>query len=80
MPTRQSGNICGMPRRIALDVDTGTDDALAILYALRHPDLEVLGISCVSGGVTVDQVVINTCKVLDAAGAAGSGWAGAAQP
>jgi pyrimidine-specific ribonucleoside hydrolase len=59
----------GVPRRILMDVDTGTDDALAILYALRHPDLEVLGISCVSGNVPVDQVVINTCKVLDVAGA-----------
>ena len=52
-----------------MDVDTGTDDALAILYALGHPDLEVLGISCVAGNVAVDQVVTNTCKVLDAAGA-----------
>jgi pyrimidine-specific ribonucleoside hydrolase len=59
----------GMPRRIVMDVDTGTDDALAILYALRHPDIDVLGISCVAGNVTVDQAVINTCKVLDAAGA-----------
>ncbi|HEX5906581.1 MAG TPA: nucleoside hydrolase [Propionibacteriaceae bacterium] len=58
-----------MPRRLVIDVDTGTDDALAILYALGHPDLEVLGISCVTGNVTVDQVVINSCKVLDAAGA-----------
>ncbi len=59
----------GMPRRLAIDVDTGTDDALALLYALGHPDLEVLGISCVTGNVTVDQVVINSCNVLDAAGA-----------
>ncbi|HET9301295.1 MAG TPA: nucleoside hydrolase [Propionibacteriaceae bacterium] len=58
-----------MPRRLAIDVDTGTDDALALLYALGHPDLEVLGISCVTGNVTVDQVVINSCNVLDAAGA-----------
>ena len=50
-----------------MDVDTGTDDALAILYALAHPDIEVLGISCVAGNITLDQVVINTCKVLDAA-------------
>jgi inosine-uridine nucleoside N-ribohydrolase len=57
----------GMPRRIVMDVDTGTDDALAILYAVRHPDLDVLGISCVTGNVTVDQAVTNTCKVLDAA-------------
>ena len=48
---------------------TGTDDALAILYALHHPELEVLGISCVAGNVPIEQVVINTCKVLDAAGA-----------
>jgi pyrimidine-specific ribonucleoside hydrolase len=59
----------GMPKRLVMDVDTGTDDALAILYAVGHPDLEVLGISCVTGNVTVDQVVINSCKVLDAAGA-----------
>jgi pyrimidine-specific ribonucleoside hydrolase len=52
-----------------MDVDTGTDDALAILYSVRHPDLEVLGISCAAGNVPIDQVVINTCKVLDAAGA-----------
>ena len=58
-----------MPRPILIDVDTGTDDALAILYAVRHPDLEVLGISCVAGNVPIDQVMINTCKVLDAAGA-----------
>jgi pyrimidine-specific ribonucleoside hydrolase len=54
---------------ILLDVDTGTDDALAILYAVRHPDLDVLGISCVTGNASVEQVVTNTLKVLDAADA-----------
>jgi len=57
-----------MPKRIVMDVDTGIDDALAILYAVGHPNLELLGISCVPGNVALDQVVINTCKVLDAAG------------
>ena len=56
-----------MPKPIVMDVDTGTDDALAILYAVRHPELTLLGISCVAGNATLDQVVINTCKVLDAA-------------
>ncbi|HJY43743.1 MAG TPA: nucleoside hydrolase [Propionibacteriaceae bacterium] len=70
-----------MPRRILVDVDTGTDDALAILYALRHPELEVLGISCVAGNVPIDKVVINTCKVLDAAGTGSMPVAaGAVQP
>jgi pyrimidine-specific ribonucleoside hydrolase len=58
-----------MARPILLDVDTGTDDALAILYAVRHPDLEVIGISCVAGNSSVEQVVTNTLKVLDAADA-----------
>jgi len=58
-----------MGTKIVLDVDTGTDDALAILYAVSHPDLEVLGISCVAGNSGLHQVVINTAKVLDAAGA-----------
>ena len=53
---------------IVMDVDTGTDDALAIIYAVAHPDLELRGISCVAGNVPLDQVVINTCKVLDATG------------
>ena len=52
-----------------LDVDTGVDDALALLFAVRHPALRLLGVTCVAGNVGVDQVVINTLKVLDAAGA-----------
>jgi pyrimidine-specific ribonucleoside hydrolase len=58
-----------MPKPIVMDVDTGIDDALAILYAIAHPNLELLGISCVAGNAAIDQVVINTCKVLDAADA-----------
>jgi pyrimidine-specific ribonucleoside hydrolase len=57
------------PRTIVMDVDTGTDDALALLYAVRHPDLTVTGISCVAGNASLDQVVPNTHTVLDAAGA-----------
>ena len=54
---------------MVLDVDTGVDDALALLFALRHPGLSVHAITCVAGNVGIDQVVINTLKVLDAAGA-----------
>ena len=54
---------------VLLDVDTGVDDALAILFAVRHPGLRVRAISCVNGNTDVDQVVRNTLKVLDAAGA-----------
>jgi len=52
-----------------LDVDTGVDDALAILLATRSPALDVRAITCVAGNTRVDNVVTNTLKVLDAAGA-----------
>ncbi|HKA69571.1 MAG TPA: nucleoside hydrolase [Actinomycetes bacterium] len=54
---------------VILDVDTGVDDGLALLFAIRHPALRVLAVTCVTGNVGVDQVLINTLKVLDAAGA-----------
>jgi pyrimidine-specific ribonucleoside hydrolase len=56
-------------RPVILDVDTGFDDALALLMALRAPQLEVLAVTCVAGNHRLDQVVANTLKVLDAAGA-----------
>lgn len=57
------------PCEVILDVDTGVDDALALLLALRHPSLRVRAITCVDGNTSVEQVVQNTLKVLEAAGA-----------
>ena len=54
---------------VILDVDTGIDDALALLLAARSPALDLLAVTCVAGNAAVDQVVRNTLKVLDAAGA-----------
>ncbi len=54
---------------IILDVDTGVDDALAILFALAHPGLNVLGISCVAGNASLERVVENTLRILDVADA-----------
>lgn len=53
---------------VVLDVDTGVDDALALLLAARHPGLDLRGVTCVAGNAPVDQVVANTLTVLDAAG------------
>lgn len=54
---------------LILDVDTGIDDAFALLFAARHPEINLLGVTCVDGNTNLNQVVINTLKVLDAAGA-----------
>lgn len=60
-------------RRVLLDVDTGVDDALALLLAFGASDrLDVAGVSCVAGNGSVDAVCSATLRVLDAAGAPSS--------
>jgi pyrimidine-specific ribonucleoside hydrolase len=56
------------PTPIILDIDTGVDDACALLLAALHLDLELRAVTCVSGNASVDDVVRNTLKVLDVAG------------
>jgi len=53
---------------VVLDVDTGVDDACALLLAALHPSLDLRAVTCVGGNVPVDAVVANTLTVLDAAG------------
>ena len=36
-------------RKFFIDTDTATDDAVALVMALQHPDVDVLGISTVAG-------------------------------
>lgn len=53
---------------VLLDVDTGVDDACAVLLAALHPSLDLRGVSCVGGNAPVDDVVRNTLIALEAAG------------
>ena len=56
--------------QLILDVDTGIDDALAILLACASPEVELVAVTCVSGNVDARQVARNTLAVLDLAGRA----------
>ena len=57
-----------MAVRIILDVDTGIDDALAILLAAWHPDIGLEAVTTVYGNIEVDQATRNTLDLLDLAG------------
>ncbi|MFJ5260772.1 nucleoside hydrolase [Streptomyces sp. NPDC088387] len=59
----------GQPIPVIIDCDTGVDDALALLFAVRHPDLDLRAVTCVAGNTDVDGVVRNTLTVLEQAGA-----------
>lgn len=51
--------------KLILDVDTGVDDAFALLFAAQTPLAELLAVTCVDGNVPLPQVVKNTLKTLD---------------
>lgn len=54
--------------RLIVDVDTGIDDALALLYLLASPEADIAAVLCTAGNVPVDQVTANTLAVLDMCG------------
>jgi purine nucleosidase len=53
---------------LILDVDTGIDDSLALLYAAASPHADLIAATCVSGNIEAEQVGINTRAVLELAG------------
>ena len=65
-PGPHNGPMSAQP--VVLDVDTGIDDACALLLAALHPGLELVGVTCVGGNAPLPDVVRNTLTVLEAAG------------
>ncbi len=57
-----------LPRKVIIDTDPGIDDALALLLALRSPELAVQAITTVSGNVPVHQCLRNALLTLEIAG------------
>ena len=56
--------------RVVLDVDPGTDDALAMLMALNAPGLLIEGVTTVGGNATLRDTTRNALRVLEYVGAA----------
>jgi inosine-uridine nucleoside N-ribohydrolase len=48
-----------MKRKFFIDTDTASDDAVALIIALRHGDIDVVGISVVAGNVPLEMGVQN---------------------
>lgn len=59
-----------MARRVILDCDTGTDDAVAIMLAALHPGLDLVGVSTVFGNHSVAATTDHTLRVLTHVGRA----------
>jgi purine nucleosidase len=68
------------PRKILIDTDTASDDAVALIMALRSPDVNVLAITTVAGNVDVDQGTKNALFTVELCGAEVPVFRGAAAP
>jgi purine nucleosidase len=67
-------------RPFLIDTDTASDDAVALLLALRHPEIDVRAITVVAGNVPVDQGVQNALYTVELAGADTPVYRGAPGP
>ena len=54
-------------RKVIIDTDPGTDDAMALMLALNSPELDVRGITVVPGNVTAQQGLDNALRMVSLA-------------
>jgi purine nucleosidase len=63
-----------------IDTDTASDDAVALIMALRHPHIDVRAITTVAGNVPVHQAAANACYVAELCGSNAPVFVGAEKP
>jgi purine nucleosidase len=51
-------------KKLLLDVDTGVDDAIGIILAATAPEIQLMGITTVSGNIDLASATVNTLRVL----------------
>ena len=54
--------------RVIIDTDPGVDDALALLLAMRSPELKIEGITPVAGNVPLELTLPNALRMVEVAG------------
>src|SRR5580698_7653422 len=69
-----------MPRTFLIDTDTASDDAVALIMALRAPDVRVAAITVVAGNVPVQQATRNALYTIELCGASVPVYSGAEKP
>ena len=69
-----------MPRTFLIDTDTASDDAVALIMALRAPDVHIAAITTVAGNVPVEQSTRNALYTVELCGGRVPVYPGAAKP
>src|ERR1700756_3734274 len=65
---------------ILIDTDTASDDAVALIMALRSPSVEVKAITTVAGNIPVEQATQNALYTVELCDAEVPVFRGAAKP
>jgi purine nucleosidase len=69
-----------VPRTFLIDTDTASDDAVALIMALRAPDVRVAAITTVAGNVDVQQATRNALYTIELCGPDIPVYVGAEKP
>jgi purine nucleosidase len=69
-----------LSRKVLIDTDTASDDAVALMMALRSPDVKVLAITVVAGNVLLEQATRNALYTAELCGSDVPVFRGAAAP
>jgi purine nucleosidase len=69
-----------MPRPFLIDTDTASDDAVALIMALRSPDVDVQAITVVAGNVPLEQAMKNALYTTELCDRTVPVYAGVARP
>lgn len=69
-----------MARPFFIDTDTASDDAVALIIALRHPNVNVVGIGVVAGNVPLEMGVQNALYTAEMCGSSVTVYGGADRP
>jgi purine nucleosidase len=67
-------------RKFVIDTDTASDDAVALIMALKHPGVEVEAITIVAGNVEIDKCVRNALFTVELCGSKVPVYRGADRP
>ncbi|MEM8487362.1 MAG: nucleoside hydrolase [Bacteroidota bacterium] len=69
-----------MKKRLLIDTDTASDDAVALVMAAKNPLYHIEAVTVVAGNVPVDQGVQNACYTLELCNSDTPVYKGAAKP
>ena len=67
-------------RKFIIDTDTASDDAVALVMALRHPQIDVRAITVVAGNVPLEQAVQNALYTVELCAADAPVYVGCDKP